>query len=100
MSQISITLRTEDIASSKTFLVSSTASLADIMDNFSQMNSLTCAQMFFQFDGRLVFPYQTPADLGMEDGDIIDVRVNMGGGGGKRGRSASPEEEEGRRRRL
>ena len=35
----------------------------------------------FLFDGNRVNPTQTPQDLDMEDGDVIDVMVEQQGGG-------------------
>ena len=35
----------------------------------------------FLFDGNRVSANQTPADLEMEDGDVIDVMVEQQGGG-------------------
>ena len=54
--------------------------------------------MFGRFDGQLILPYMTPEQLGIEDGDIIDVFVSRPSGTGKRGRSEEGEEEsEGKR---
>jgi hypothetical protein len=53
---------------------------------------------FARFDGQLILPYMTPQQLGIEDGDIIDVYVSRPSGTGKRGRSEEPEEQrEGKR---
>ena len=35
----------------------------------------------FLFDGNRVNPNQTPQELDMEDGDVIDVMVEQQGGG-------------------
>ena len=29
--------------------------------------------LVFRFDGQLILPYMTPAQLEMEDGDVVDV---------------------------
>ena len=50
-------------------------------------------------NGPLVFPYQSPSSLGMEDGDIVDVILNSGTGGQKRERSGSEEMEQEREKR-
>ena len=44
-----------------------------------------------RFDGQLILPYMTPEQLGMEDGDIIDVYVSKPSGTGKRERSEERE---------
>ncbi|CEL93224.1 unnamed protein product [Vitrella brassicaformis CCMP3155] len=36
----------------------------------------------FLFDGERVHPHQTPEELGLEDGDVIDAMVQQVGGGG------------------
>jgi len=96
---ISVTLRMFDVSTSRTFQVASSAPLADVMDSYSAMHGLTAAHMYFQFDGQLVFPYQSPAHLGMEDGDIVDVIINSASGGTKRERSGSADLEQDREKR-
>lgn len=41
----------------------------------SKMSAGAQRQVRFQFDGSKVTPFQTPAQLDMEDGDIIEVWI-------------------------
>ena len=53
-----------------------------------------------RFDGQLILPYMTPEQLGMEDGDIIDVHVSRPSQTGKREREEGEEQEGDRKRGL
>ena len=47
----------------------------------------------FRFDGQLIFPYMTPEQVGLEDGDIIDVYVSRPSETGKRAREEGEDHE-------
>jgi len=44
-----------------------------LIDAFCNRNGLRSSEVRFLFDGERIAPHQTPADLGMEDGDVIDA---------------------------
>ena len=48
---------------------------------FCNRNGVAMNSVRFLFDGNRVNPTQTPQDLDMEDGDVIDVMVEQQGGG-------------------
>ena len=51
------------------------------MQAFCNRNGVAMNSVRFLFDGNRVNPTQTPQDLDMEDGDVIDVMVEQQGGG-------------------
>lgn len=51
------------------------------------------ASVKFEFDGDTIMAHQTPESLGMEDGDVVDVYLDILTAGGKRARPASLEDE-------
>ena len=58
-----------------------TTSLQKLMKAFCDRNGVAQNSVRFLFDGNRVNPTQTPADLDMEDSDVIDVMVEQQGGG-------------------
>ena len=46
---------------------------------FCNRQGVSMSAVRFVFDGNLVHPWLTPAQLNMEDGDVIDVMVALGG---------------------
>ena len=58
-----------------------TTPLQKLMNAFCNRNGVAMNSVRFLFDGNRVNPNQTPADLEMEDGDVIDVMVEQQGGG-------------------
>ena len=47
---------------------------------FCNRNGISPRSVRFLFDGERINPNQTPADLDMEDNDVIDVMVEQQGG--------------------
>eukprot|EP00090_Calanus_glacialis_P004341 TRINITY_DN13226_c0_g1_i1.p1 TRINITY_DN13226_c0_g1~~TRINITY_DN13226_c0_g1_i1.p1 ORF type:complete len:108 (-),score=35.26 TRINITY_DN13226_c0_g1_i1:71-394(-) len=98
MTTISITLRMNDDTTAHSFNLPATDQLLGILEMYSGHIGVNVHALFFRFDGQLILPYMTPQQLGIEDGDIIDVYVSRPSGTGKRGRSEEPEEQrEGKR---
>ena len=56
--------------------------------------------LFARFDGQLILPYMTPAELGMEDEDIIDVYVSRPSETGKRPLDDGEDQEADRKRGM
>ena len=50
-----------------------TTALSKLMNAFCQRQGVNLNAVRFLFDGERIAPHQTPADLGMEDGDVIDA---------------------------
>ena len=48
-------------------------SLKKLMHTFCNRQGVTMNDVYFKFDGERIQPAQTPAELGMEDGDSIHV---------------------------
>ena len=48
-------------------------SLKKLMQTFCNRQGVTMNDVYFKFDGERIQPAQTPAELGMEDGDSIHV---------------------------
>lgn len=63
------------------FGIRTTTKMAKVMQAFCQRSNLQIHTVRFLFDGARVNEGSTPATLGMEDGDVIDVMVSMEGGG-------------------
>ena len=57
-----------------------TTPLEKLMKAFCQRNGVAQSSVRFLFDGNRVSPHQTPAELEMEDEDVIDVMVEQQGG--------------------
>ena len=57
-----------------------TTPLQKLMNAFCQRNGVAMNSVRFLFDGARLGPTQTPKDLDMEDGDVIDVMVEQQGG--------------------
>ena len=53
--------------------------LQKLMTAFCARQGLSVAAVRFLFDGSRISPRQTPRELEMEDGDIIDVMVEQRG---------------------
>lgn len=56
-----------------------TTPLNKLMSAFCQRQGVTMASVRFLFDGHRLSPNQTPKDVDMEDGDVIDVMVEQQG---------------------
>ncbi|XP_045893832.1 NFATC2-interacting protein-like isoform X2 [Micropterus dolomieu] len=73
---ISVRLQSKDRDSSQEFSLHRDAPLDSIFSQYlSKMSAGAQRQVRFQFDGSKVTPFQTPAQLDMEDGDIIEVWI-------------------------
>lgn len=57
--------------------------LGKLMDVYCLRRSIQPDAIRFLFDGQRIRQDQTPEELGMADGDIIDAMVEQVGGGGK-----------------
>ena len=57
-----------------------TTPLNKLMAAFCQRNGVAQNSVRFLFDGNRVNPNQTPQELEMEDGDVIDVMQEQQGG--------------------
>jgi len=57
-----------------------TTALTKLMNAFCQREGVTMQSVRFLFDGARINPNQTPKELDMEDGDVIDVMVEQQGG--------------------
>jgi len=62
------------------FKCKTTTPLQKLMTAFCNRNGVAMNSVRFLFDGNRVNANQTPADLEMEDGDVIDVMVEQQGG--------------------
>ena len=54
--------------------------LKKLMEAYCQREGLPFDGVRFLYDGERLLPTQTPAELGMEDGDEIDALVEQTGG--------------------
>jgi small ubiquitin-related modifier len=57
-----------------------TTPLQKLMAAFCQRQGVAQNSVRFLFDGERIAPTQSPKDLDMEDGDVIDVMVEQVGG--------------------
>lgn len=62
------------------FKIKKHTSLRRLIDAYCQRQGVATNAIRFLFDGRRIQPDQTPKDLGMEDGDIIDAMLFQTGG--------------------
>lgn len=62
------------------FKIKKHTSLKRLIDAYCQRQGVSSTAIRFLFDGRRIQPDQTPKDLGMEDGDIIDAMLFQTGG--------------------
>uniref|UniRef100_A0A7S3B187 Ubiquitin-like domain-containing protein n=1 Tax=Haptolina ericina TaxID=156174 RepID=A0A7S3B187_9EUKA len=62
------------------FKCKATTPLSKLMNAFCQRQGVALASVRFLFDGTRINEHQTPSDLDMEDGDVIDVMVEQQGG--------------------
>ena len=46
------------------------------MHAYAQRNGFQVSQLRFLFDGLRIMGHQTPADLDMEDQDVLDVMID------------------------
>ncbi|KAG8006585.1 NFATC2-interacting protein [Nibea albiflora] len=73
---VSVRLQSKDRDSSQEFTLHRDAPLGSIFSQYlSRMSSVAQRSVCFQFDGSKVSDSQTPAELDMEDGDIIEVWI-------------------------
>ena len=63
------------------FGIKTTTKMAKVMQAFCTRTGLQIHTVRFLFDGARVNEGSTPATLGMEDGDVLDVMVSFEGGG-------------------
>lgn len=64
-----------------TFRIKPTTPMAKLMDIYSKKHGRSDASMRFVFDGARLARDSTAEELGMEDGDNIDVFEEQVGGG-------------------
>ena len=65
------------------------------MQAFCNRNGVAMNSVRFLFDGNRVNPTQTPQDLDMEDGDVIDVMVEQQPGDLEEGGEEEDDDDEG-----
>jgi len=99
MTTLNLTMRMAEDNTAATFSLATTDELLGVLEMYSGQLGLNVHALFFRFDGQLILPYMTPAQLDMEDGDVVDVYLSRPSETGKRGRSESPEDE-GRGKRM
>mmetsp|Transcript_57526 Transcript_57526/g.157978 ORF Transcript_57526/g.157978 Transcript_57526/m.157978 type:complete len:365 (+) Transcript_57526:1594-2688(+) len=75
---INLTIVTQD-GNEIFFRMNTTTPLGQLMNAFSQRTGVSVDSVRFLFDGFRIYDYQTPRELDMEDGDIIDVMVEQMG---------------------
>ena len=78
--QLNLKVVTQD-GSEIFFECKQTTPLQKLMNAFCQRQGVNSASVRFLFDGQRLNPQQTPQELEMEDGDVIDVMVEQQGGG-------------------
>ena len=65
------------------FKVKLTTSMAKLKKSYSDRQGVPVTSLRFLFDGRRIDDAETPKQLEMEDGDVIEVyQEQVGGGGG------------------
>lgn len=74
--EIEIKVQGNDADSKKTFKISKTDPLENLMVAYCAFRKLPRSKIKFLFDGELLKGSETPVDLDMEEEDVIDVRVN------------------------
>mmetsp|Transcript_45990 Transcript_45990/g.143881 ORF Transcript_45990/g.143881 Transcript_45990/m.143881 type:complete len:94 (-) Transcript_45990:47-328(-) len=62
------------------FKCKKTTALSKLMNAFCQRQGMSMQGVRFLFDGERLNGSQTPAEMDMEDGDVIDVMVEQLGG--------------------
>jgi small ubiquitin-related modifier len=62
------------------FKIKKHTALKKLIEAYCQRAGVSATSIRFLFDGRRVQPDQTPKELGMEDGDIIDAMLHQTGG--------------------
>ena len=78
--QLNLKVVTQD-GSEIFFKCKQTTPLRKLINAFCQRQGVNAASVRFLFDGQRINPMQTPQELEMEDGDVIDVMVEQQGGG-------------------
>ncbi|XP_019348150.1 NFATC2-interacting protein isoform X2 [Alligator mississippiensis] len=71
--EVSLTVRGRDPGSQFTLSVPKTAPLSGLMGRYRAAAGLDSAPLRFVFDGRLLPPSDTPEQLGLEPGDVIEA---------------------------
>ena len=61
------------------FKVKTTTQLSKVFDSYCQRQGITRNTVRFVFDGDRLFDTYMPKDIGLEDGDEIDVLVDQTG---------------------
>jgi len=79
--QLSLKVVTQD-GNEIFFKCKMTTPLQKLMTAFCNRQGVGNQSVRFLFDGQRINPSQTPQELEMEDGDVIDVMVEQQGGGG------------------
>ena len=77
-----VTQRGEEIF----FKVKGSTKFGKLIEAFCEKKGLRSSQQRFVFDGNRIHANQTPAQLEMEDGDVIDVYTEATGGCGRANR--------------
>ncbi len=62
------------------FKIKPSTTLKKLMEAFCQRLGLQFTSVRFSFDGNRISPEHTAAQLGMEEGDVIDAMVEQTGG--------------------
>lgn len=62
------------------FKIKKHTALKKLMEAYCQRQGVSSGSIRFLYDGRRVMAEQTPKELGMEDGDIIDALLQQTGG--------------------
>jgi len=78
--QLSLKVVTQD-GNEIFFKCKQTTPLQKLMTAFCNRQGVATQSVRFLFDGSRINPNQTPQELEMEDGDVIDVMVEQQGGG-------------------
>jgi len=68
------------------FKVKESTKMGKLMDAFCKRKGCRSNSVRFTFDGKRIAATHTPAQLDMEDGDVIDVYLEMIGGTGETGK--------------
>ena len=63
-----------------TFLLNTESTLERMMGMYAKKKAADLGSIVFLFDGSRVLPHQTPAELDMENGDVIDAMLHQTGG--------------------
>jgi len=62
------------------FKIKKHTALRKLTEAYCQRQGVSPSSIRFLYDGRRIQPDQTPKELGMEDGDVIDAMLHQTGG--------------------